>query len=344
MMILVKCANADGTDSTCTIQEYIKKYKVPLTIYYGESVCQATIKSNDKNCTNLAYYKEKNVYLCGMHSNKKTRTVLLKNPNKKTNRLASLSDHKETINEAIKLNKGKVGDIVCFQMKMMKKVPLVSGYLNVFPNYKHNNRTDGYGCSQLSPMSLGPVVHNEPNLPPAKNIENMHQTSKVWPNEVDKKDNPTKEWYKQRLEGYNDPIPHRHKFDAKTMTTLRKQVNGQNRNAPLYSLHLTDKGKEVRFTYVESRVFYCKAYEKLAKQTENFKTLTKKIKSGTNIIICGYDAYPVTKDLYAHYIDATKPFGHELVLYTLLTVADADDYPWNIYYRKHTKLYKGITF
>ena len=63
---------------------------------------------------------------------------------------------------------------------MMKKPELIDGYLNVFPNYKHQNRKDGYGCAKLSPKSLGPVNHGMPNLPIAKNIENYHQFAKFW--------------------------------------------------------------------------------------------------------------------------------------------------------------------
>ena len=126
------------------------------------------------------------------------------------------------------------------------------------------------------------------------------------------------------------------------MAKLRKEVDGQNKNAPLYSIHKNNKGNLIRFTYVESRYFYCCAYEILAKQTDNFKCLQSMIVDGTNLIICGYDAYPITKDLYEHYIDPTKPFGHELVLYSLLTIKSSKDYPWRKYRRDHSKLYKDF--
>jgi hypothetical protein len=222
-----------------------------------------------------------------------------------------------------------------------KAIPLVCGYLNVFPNNKHQNRVDGFGCSSLSPMKLGPVIHREPGLPNALTIEGYHQYSKVYPNEIDINNNPTEEFRKRRLEGYINPIPPRHKFDSKQMTKLRKEIKGQNRNEPSYTVHYTLDGKEKRFTYVESRYFYCKAYEKLAKETdaslrerrpkgEDFKKLVDIINKGTNIIICGYDAYEVTKDLYIHYCDATKAFGHELVLYSILMIDYPINYPWNL--------------
>jgi hypothetical protein len=58
---------------------------------------------------------------------------------------------------------------------MMKNPEHIEGFLKVFPNYKHQNRQDGFGCMKLSPKYLGPVDHGQPDLPPALNIENFHQ-------------------------------------------------------------------------------------------------------------------------------------------------------------------------
>ena len=61
--------------------------------------------------------------------------------------------------------------------------------------------------------------------------------------------------------------------------------------------------------------------------------------------ICGYDAYqPDPAKLYEHYCDPSRPFGHELVLYTLLSVKDREDYPWRRYYREHSELYDPLSF
>jgi hypothetical protein len=119
-------------------------------------------------------------------------------------------------------------------------------------------------------------------------------------------------------------------------------VKGANRNQPLYSIHLSLTSDERRFTYVESRYFYCTAYESLAKETADFGTLKKKLEEGTNLMICGYDAYEVTEDLYTHYCEAKRAFGHELVLYTLLTVEDPFHYPWHRYRREHPERYENI--
>lgn len=314
-------------------------------IFYGEVSCRAKVKSTGKDCANNAYYKEGNSYLCGVHSNKDKRVKLMKNPNKKNIMLDAIKVHNDTIELVRQDNKDKelTGNMKCHKMAMMKPVPLVGGYLNVFPNFKHNNRSDGYGCSALSPMSLGPVyMFIEQGLPIAKNIENFHQNRKIWPNEVDDNGDPTKEALELQIKMYNDPIPHRHKYDAKEMAKLRKQVDGENRNQPLYSIHRTLKGELRRYTYVESRFFYCTAYEILAKQQKEFGVLQEYIKNGTNIMICGYDAYDVTMTLYEHYCDPTKPFGHELVLYTLLMIQDETEYPWRQYRSNYPEIYEDI--
>lgn len=60
--------------------------------------------------------------------------------------------------------------------------------------------------------------------------------------------------------------------------------------------------------------------------------LKKKVKDGYNLQIVGYDGRSMagTTPLQA-YLDASAPFGHELVLWTMLTVENKDNYPW----RKH---------
>ena len=79
--------------------------------------------------------------------------------------------------------------MIVSKFRMMKKPEYKKGYLNVFPNSKHQDRKDGFGCASLSPKSLGPVQHTMPNLPPAFNIENYHQFAKFWAFELDKNNN-----------------------------------------------------------------------------------------------------------------------------------------------------------
>ena len=58
-------------------------------------------------------------------------------------------------------------------------------------------------------------------------------------------------------------------------------------------------------------------------------------KKGYNLQICGFDAYHVKnatpKTLLKCYEDISRPFGHELVLFTMLCIKNEEDYPWRIY-------------
>jgi hypothetical protein len=118
---------------------------------------------------------------------------------------------------------------------------------------------------------------------------------------------------------YNDPIPYRHK------PNIIKKIN-----VPLYSIWITKDGKKNKISYFESRQFYCNYYERATLLNPDFIGLKTLINSGYNLQIVGYDAYPISKSIEEHYLDISKPFGHELVLYTMLT-CEPEDYVWRKY-------------
>jgi len=301
--------------------------------YFGEVECNGFLK-NSKKCQRKAYYLFDNQPRCGYHSNKNSRIKLKVNPNAEALKREKLKRHLETLklvaaeNRKLKLK----GKIKCTKLKMFQAPALIEGYLNVFPNNKHQNRKDGFGCSSLSPMRLGPVDHGQPGLPPALNLENFHQGNKCFKEELEKDakkvfeqdnlntiPNPSKRFFETQLKIYNDPIPHRHKAEA------RKITKG-NKNIPVYSVWKRKDSSIKKCSYIESRQFYCTFYQRLAIQTQDFKTLVKMINDGYNLNIVGYDAFEVT-DIGKHYLDPDRPFGHELVLYTLLAT-DEKEYPW----------------
>jgi len=327
--------------------------------YYGESRCEMKKKDGDP-CANNAYYRHRKSgqVLCGVHCKLPSRVKLPQNPKAEEIKAEKYKLHKLTVEVFAAENRQakRRGKLTCQKMRMMKPVELQEGCLNVFPNNKHQNRTDGFGCASLSPMQLGPVEHNQPGLPISLTIENYHQFNKCFPNEIDKEGNPLPEFYTRRDAAYVDPVPHRHKFDLASLKKMNKDFVSGNEsvaNAPMFSVHLDANGKERRYSYVESRFFYCKWYERLATQTEDFKTLKEKLAQGYNLCICGYDAYQpnVVFDargylfcLQFHYENPLQPFGHELVLFTLLLIDDPYQYPWNMFYNKHKKLYEPLSF
>jgi hypothetical protein len=68
-----------------------------------------------------------------------------------------------------------------------------------------------------------------PGLPPAQSLENYHQFSKFFAWEVDGKEQITDQAKEKRVDGFNDPVPRRHKFEK----TLKKSGNP---NTPLFSI------------------------------------------------------------------------------------------------------------
>lgn len=306
--------------------------------YSGEVYCCDKLK-NGKACKILAYYWFENGPRCGRHSDKGNRHELAKNPHKAEIRERMITSWEENagINAEENRKNKTIGRIICKKMIIFGKPEPEFGFKMVFPNNRHGQRKDGFGCPELSPMRLGPINHGQPGLPPALTLENYHQFNKCFPNEVNENGDPLPEFYERRRNAYVDPTPHRHKFDTKIHLGMNSATNGK--NIPLYSIHLNTKGEEKRFSYVQSRWFYAHQYEILATKKKEFETLKKMMFDGFNLQIMDFDGYSVTESLYNHYCDATRPFGHGMCLLTLLTVYDPQDYPWNQYRRKYSEIY-----
>ncbi len=319
-----------------------------MSNYYGENPCQAIYLSGKKkntNCQNNAYYLDNNKLLCGTHSHKVSRSNFPKNKNVLINKINLYNERQKLIDSMALQNQqlNKKGNVICSKFKMMKQPDHFDGYFKIFPNFKHDNRQDGYGCSELSPKSLGPIIHTMSNLPIAKNLENYHQGSKIFFGEVDDNNQIKKESINIRKKIYECAIPYRHKFEHPDAKRIITNI-GENKNIPLFSVYYDKHGKEYRYNYIECRYFYCHYYEILTPQTESYKKLKDLLNNGYNLQIIGYDGFEIdtTKDLMEYYLDDTRPFGHELVLYSLLTLNDKNEYPWNRYYTTHQAIYREV--
>ena len=153
--------------------------------------------------------------------------------------------------------------------------------------------------------------------------------------------NPTKRALEIQCAQFQSKEPKRHKYSI-------KELPSKNKNIALYSWFYDDNGIGRKFTYIECRYFYCHFYEMLAPKTEHFKKLLELRRQGFNLVISGYDGFTlrheeITADkLYEFYKDSSRPFGHELVLLTLLFLDNSSEYPWNRYFTKYPRLYKGF--
>ncbi len=293
-------------------------------VYYGESPCQSLLKSG-LPCRNHAYYVYNQQSVCGVHS-KGHKIKLPTNPQAHNNQVIRLSQHQNSIEIMAKNHQVQkiTGDVIIYKMSMMKKVDLKTGYLNIFPNYRHESRSDGLGLSSLSPMLLGPINHHQIGLPIALNLENFWHANKVYSNEVDNNQQPNSTFIQTQIQMYTDPQPHRHK------------TTQHHKDKPLYSQWIDLTGHKHQLTYIESRQIYCYFYEILVTQQPAFHKLQQLMADGYNLQICGYDGYPINtnQSLEQHYLDPTKPFGHERVLYTMLTCLP-NDYVWRKYQTLH---------
>jgi ribonuclease HI len=110
--------------------------------------------------------------------------------------------------------------------------------------------------------------------------------------------------------------------------------------ADIYGAVFGNKGDPV-YQYIDSRVFYCQAYEEAIMDPNNrdaynaFSFLDKLLEAGVNILLLGPDADPLPSgdDLGSPfdvaYHSTVSPFGHERVIAALLS----RDTPWKAYLR-----------
>lgn len=272
--------------------------------YYGESKCS-------KCKVKTAYYWD-NAVLCGFCAKS--------NPNKQTlprrtgaelKKIAEvvMRDHMITVCKERQVGKrGTIGFI-----KRINRVitPLVYGFINVYVSSdvkETGSKVVGLTLPKLSPFNVGPIIHGQPNLPDAQNLENFHQGNKCYKDESDES------FMVAQIKLYLDTEAHRHKRKGEI---------------PECSIWRLKTGEIKKCGYVEARQFYCTFYERLIKESESFKQLDSLVGGGFNIAIVGYDA-PIKIDWFNDmYLNPNVIFGHELVLACML-VLKGEDYPWVI--------------
>ncbi len=256
--------------------------------------------------------------LCGRHAPQPLRRPLPKNPDRDRIRAEAWREHDARL-EWVRLSnerEGRRGAVACCGMTMFQgqQPVFVPGFLNVFPNFRHGGRYGGLGLPALSPKAMGPVEHGQPGLPPARNLENFHQFSKRFRGETEE------EFRRAQAAGFGDPEPHRHKPASK----------GKNACEAWVWVRPSD-GSTVELSYVECRQFYCNLYERFALASPDYRRLCELRDRGTNLRVCGFDGYAPDRPLEEHYLDPSRPFGHELVLFTMLSCPHESSWPW----RKH---------
>lgn len=324
-------------------------------IKWGTRKCQGITKSTRRPCTKGAYWqvqKDKDMvfYMCAKCSKFYPSRIELKRETAKEKK-ARQSESKaandvEVAKAQAKNQEQKLrGNLVLTRIVGMRGQPVQKkGFLMVFPNFYHQNRSDGFGCSSLSPMHPEKVEHGQPGLPPASCVENFHQGIKFLAPEAEPEDKgtripggtarPGKTFEASRLRMFEDEKPHRHKLEKGDICICSVWI---------------DKSKHVHYLdRVQARQFYCAFYSRQVLKRADFKTLLDKLDSGINMQLVGYDAYSSEKlkgvntndeknydkivdAIYETYKDGSVPFGHEWVLFTMLLIRDQSKWPWIVY-------------
>eukprot|EP01059_Diplonema_ambulator_P015943 TRINITY_DN2716_c0_g1_i1.p1 TRINITY_DN2716_c0_g1~~TRINITY_DN2716_c0_g1_i1.p1 ORF type:complete len:326 (+),score=114.04 TRINITY_DN2716_c0_g1_i1:46-1023(+) len=313
----------------------------------------------DPMCTRCAKRKavfwvvEEKEARCGACSRKKERTELkAAKAEPSAKRTCSERKRAEVMKEALAAAEARggarrgtvsVGGIIGFGKLGGTVDPKV---LNIFPNFKHGSRTDGLGIPSLSPMSIGPIPTNQPApYHMALNLENFHQGSKYFgdcqkllsyigqtadaiPECRCDRESP-EDYFAVKQQMFLDSNPHRHK-------------PGRRGTAPTCSVWQDDEGAVHFIDYIESRQFYCTYYERSLTGQYNdlgerhrqaaadYQYLLKLLNDSVDLMIWGYDGYPIEPThaaIRAQYLDTTYPFGHEAVLFTMLTLPPPQ-WPW----------------
>eukprot|EP01111_Echinosteliopsis_oligospora_P018695 TRINITY_DN8713_c0_g1_i1.p1 TRINITY_DN8713_c0_g1~~TRINITY_DN8713_c0_g1_i1.p1 ORF type:complete len:207 (-),score=48.53 TRINITY_DN8713_c0_g1_i1:86-706(-) len=156
---------------------------------------------------------------------------------------------------------------------------------------------------ELSPFFLGPIPMWG-DIPPAANMENAWQYSKVYAHQVDDEGNPTEEWWKWMRAGI-----------AQKKAVRFPMGRGA---APLYSYWEGEK-----MSYVQARVrIYAPLYANAVIETEAYKRLENLFnKHAGNLCLFDFDGYDHLKHkltLREVLYNTKQKMGHGFVLAMLL--------------------------
>ena len=180
-----------------------------------------------------------------------------------------------------------------------------------------------YSGNMLCAENLGPVIHTHKDVPSAHNLMNYFVYSKVYPRDMDGNGDPTPDFFQKRIEGFLNYQASISKYDDVP-------------DLPEYTLFTWPNGEHHRYTYVQAKYFFCKWYEFLARDQYDFKRL-KSVIFTEKILLVGPYGHNVS-NIYAMYL-GEFPFMAEHTLYSMLTIDDPEQYPWNLYFNKFRSIY-----
>ena len=153
----------------------------------------------------------------------------------------------------------------------------------------------------FSPFTLGPVALYDDYV--AKNVENAWQFSKVYPEHVNEKQEPTKAYFDWAKKGWEDSYAHRYPM-------------GKGK-APLFSYW---KGEKLDYIAARKRI-YAPLYAKAVVNTPAFYRLLTMYEEGDEFALVdfdGYDYLSLGMTLKEVIDEPKRKMGHAFVLAMLL--------------------------
>ena len=177
----------------------------------------------------------------------------------------------------------------------------------------------------LSPMILGPILFSSLSCPPTRDLElphsalyfeNLWQYSKVWEGDLADDGSLKHTFFSRRSSGF-------------ASEKARRRIPGCHGSKRTLCTYWDGQ----MLSYLQARaLLYCPIYAELVRPTEGFSRLRDMVEDGMPIQLLGYDGYDVSdRSLYECFVDETRPFGHELVLASMLSGVE----PWVDYLRLH---------
>ena len=182
--------------------------------------------------------------------------------------------------------------------------------VHVIPVWKRNP----YNCLEVSTvLNFGEYRELSPfvlSAPPAKNLENLWQFSKVYSDQVDVSGNPNSDWFWWRRDGFYDERAHRYPKGKGAI--------------PLYSIYpsLGDNRCTEHLGYIEARKrIYATEYAKNVILTDSYARLAELYKEHGEITLKDYDAYDhlaMGMSLINVINNPNRKMGHAFVLAMIL--------------------------
>lgn len=205
--------------------------------------------------------------------------------------------------------------VICDVVKRGKRIPDDDNFLRIFVS-----KGKGHIGDMLSPFNVlvdrSVVPYDMETVP----LELWWQSAKIKMRESDS------QFEARRFQIYKKGEPKRRYFDIKS-----EGIRGTRFDQPFISRTHTDP---VIYNYIDSRYFYCKAYQHYVRNNIAFLLLRDLHRYGLNLLLVGPDGYPM-RDPNRDYLDESVPFGHERVLVCMLLGLE----PWEQYRKKHSIYY-----